>query len=378
MNNLEIVNGDDLRKFIKLPWYIYRNYPKWVPPLVAEMRRKLDPKRNPVFDYAQVKLFGVCDENRQMIGRIAVIFNPIHCEIHHEFVGFFGLFECINSIGVAERLISLASGYLRKFKCTHMIGPVNFTTNEESGLLVQGYQESPMLMCNYSPPYYADLLTACGAQKTMDLLSYRGEIDHVFPPKYARVIERVSSNNAVTVVALNRHNMSEKMPTLQEIFNSSFRDVWGFVPLSLPEMEAMGRSMAFFLEDELSWIAEYKKEAVGFILALPDMYEVLKDLGGHLFPFGIFKLLIKRRHIKGVRVIVLCVLPKYRSLGIETLLIYKVRSRMITAGYERAELSVINENNMKMRNVLERLGFKPIKRYRIYRVPISEHLDEEK
>jgi ribosomal protein S18 acetylase RimI-like enzyme len=367
------INTDrDLRRFIKLPWNIYRDYPKWIPPLISEMKHKLDSGKNPFFEYGQVKFFAVCNESHEMVGRIAAIFNPVHRYIYRESTGFFGLFECINSVDVARRLFTTANEYLSKFGCTHLAGPVNFNTNNESGLLIQGYDESPMLMCNYSPPYYAQLLSACGFSKVMDLLSYEARLGHIFPQKYLDVFKKVSKKNEINIRPFNRNQFLQEIATIREIYNGSFMDVWGFVPLSSSEAEDMGKNFISFSDDELVWIAEYKNKPVGLILALPDVNEILKDINGRLFPFGIFRFLLRRRHIRGVRVIVLCVLPMFRSKGIETLLIQKVHHRILAGGYQRAEFSVVNENNIRMRNILETFGFHLKRRYRIYQSPISK------
>ena len=370
---LEVNTDRDLRRFIKLPWGIYEKYPKWIPPLINEMKHKLNPRKNPFFEYGQVKLFGVCNESHEMMGRIAAIFNPVHRYIYRESIGFFGLFECINSVDVARGLFTTANEYLSKFGCTHLAGPVNFNTNDESGLLIEGYDESPMLMCNYSPPYYAQLLSACGFSKVMDLLSYEARLGHIFPQKYLDVFKKVSKKNEINVRPFDRKRFWQEITTIREIYNGSFADVWGFVPISSSEAEVMGKNFISFSDDNLVWIAEFKNRPAGLILALPDVNEILKDLNGRLFPFGIFKFLSRRRHIGSVRVIVLCVLPMFRSMGIETLLIHKVHQRIISGGYQRAECSVINENNIRMRKILEAFGFRLVKRYRIYQAPISKY-----
>ncbi len=374
----EINTERDLRRFIKLPWNIYRDYPKWIPPLIDEMHRKLNPGKNPFFEYGQVKLFGVCNGDSEMVGRIAAIYNPVHCEIHQESAGFFGLFESINSLEVAQELFRAASGYLSGVRCTHMVGPVNFNTHDESGLLIEGHDKSPTLMCNYSPPYYAQLLSACGFSKVMDLLSYEARFGHIFPQKYLDVFKMVSKKSEINVRPFNRNQFLQEIAVIREIYNGSFVDVWGFVPLSSSEAQDMGKNFISFSDDELVWIAEYKNKPAGLILALPDVNEILKDINGRLFPFGIFRFLLRRRHIHGVRVIVLCVLPMFRSKGIETLLIHKVHQRILSVGYQRAEFSVVNENNTRMRNILETFGFHLTKRYRIYRAPISKLIDSSR
>lgn len=372
LRTAEVLKSRDLSKFIKFPWKIYRNDSFWVPPLLREMRRKLNPEKNPFFEYGHVRLFLVFDNHQEVVGRIAAIFNPVHCEIYQERTGFFGLLECIHSIEVAKRLIEAVNSYLISFDCQKVVGPVNFTTNDASGLLIEGNKESPTIMCTYTPSYYHDLLTACGFEKAMDLFSYVGKLGHSFPEKYMKVVQRAASKKDLTTRPLDRHNISGDIAIFREIYNQSFKELWGFLPLTLSEAEEMAQSMIPFTDYDLVWIAEYKKKPVGIILALPDVNEVLKGLNGRLFPFGILKLLLRRRRIKGVRVLAFAVLPEYRSIGIEALLIYKVHTRILAGGYQRAEFSVINENNTRMRKVLEGLGFQANKRYRLYQAPIVD------
>ena len=373
----EVRENGDLRRFIRFPWTIYKNDPCWVPPLLGEMRWKLNPRKNPFLEYGQARFFLSFNDRREVVGRIAAIFNPIHCELRQERTGFFGLFECIHSVEVAKKLLKSANDYLSSFDCRKIIGPVNFNTNDEYGLLIEGHQESPMIMCNYALPYYHELLAACGFQKAMDLFSYRGKLGHSFPAKYMKVVQRVSANATVTVRPFDRRQRSRDIAMIREIYNQSFKEVWGFVPLSFREAEAMGQNMISFSDDELVWIADYNKKPVGFILALPDVNEILKNLNGRLFPLGIFKFLAKRRQIQGVRVVALAVLPEYRSIGIESLLIYRVHTRILAGGYQRAEFSVVNDNNTRMRTILEGLGFQAVKRYRLYQAPIIDQIPHE-
>ena len=183
LDAIEIRGGSNLTEFIRLPWMIYRDYPNWVPPLLKDVRRQLDPHRNPFFEYGQVKLLAVANSAGKLLGRVASILNPEHGRLHQESAGFFGLFECIDSLEVAQTLFRAAGQHLRLHHCTHMIGPVNFTTNSETGILVEGFDRSPMVMCSYSPPYYAGLLEGCGFEKSMDLFSYEGSWDRCLPPK---------------------------------------------------------------------------------------------------------------------------------------------------------------------------------------------------
>jgi len=365
----ETAGRRDLGRFIRFPHRVYRGHPNWVPPLDVELRRKLDPRRNPFFEYGQAKLFQALDETGKPAGRIAAVHNPLHREVHGEPAGFFGLFECVDDAGAARVLFEATKGYLGGFGCRVVLGPVNFSTNDDSGMLVEGHDERPMILCNYSPPYYPDLLAACGFEKAVDLLAYRGIVSHAFPPKYEAVARRAEADGAIRLRPFDRRLLDRDSELIGRIYNESFRDVWGFVPLSGPEALALGRSFAAFSDDRLVWIAEHNGEPAGFILALPDINEVLKDMGGRLLSFGIFRLLVRPR-TRGIRVIALGVVPSRRRLGIETLLIRKVHEGMQAGGYREAEFSVVMENNRRMRNLLENVGFEPAKRYRIFRSPV--------
>jgi GNAT superfamily N-acetyltransferase len=368
---VEITGGSHLTEFIRLPWRIYRKYPNWVPPLIKEVRRQLDPRRNPFFEYGQVKLLAVAGSNGKLLGRVASVVNPEHHRFHMESMGFFGLFECIDSPEVALTLFQEVKKHLFAHHCTDVIGPVNFTTNSESGILVEGFDRSPMVMCNYSPPYYGALLEGCGFEKSMDLFSYEGKWDHAFPPKYSRVVSRISSNPAISLRCFSRQNAARDIAIIRDIYNSSFREVWGFVPMSVAEAEAMGAGLIPFMDEQLIWLAEHDRRPAGVILALPDVNEILKDLNGRLFPFGMLRFLGRRRHLRKIRVVVLAVLPEFRSIGIEALLIHKVHERVLRKPYQGAEFSVVNENNKRMRSILTGFGFRVAHRYRLYRAPIA-------
>jgi ribosomal protein S18 acetylase RimI-like enzyme len=349
-----------------MPRRIYVNHPHWIPPLQSEMRRMLDARMNPFFEYGQVALFGVRDADGSLVGRIAAILNPEHEKVHGERVGFFGLIELVNDVEVARKLFASVHAYLREKDCTRVIGPVNFTTNDESGLLLEGFDRPPCFMCNYCPPYYHDLLRTCGLTKAIDTLTYEASVHHFFPLKYERVLARASANPAIVLSPFRKKQAQRDVAVIRDIYNRSFRETWGFVPMTSNEARDLADRCIAFADEYLVWIARYHGQPAGMILGLPDINRVLKKLDGRLFPFGIVTFLLQRRRIDHCRVIAFGVLPEYRSLGIETLLIEKVRRRMLEGGYRSGEFSVVMENNLRMRGVLEAFGFRLTKRFRLY------------
>jgi GNAT superfamily N-acetyltransferase len=361
----------EIEQFIRFPWKIYAGLPNWVPPLLSEMRAKLDTRKNPFFTYGRIQLFTAHDDHGSVLGRLAAIHNPRCRSCRKEQPGFFGLFECMDMPHVAGALFDAASRFLKDLSCTRLVGPVNFTTNDEVGVLIDGFENRPMIMCAYSPPYYGNLLESCGFTKCMDVFSYGARRDHPFLPRFDRVLQRISYNPAITARPFSTRDAVRDIATIQQIYNISLSTVPGFVPLLPEEAQAIGSGFLSFLDEQLIWLAEYDGRPVGFILAIPDVNEILHDLNGRLLPFGILQFYWKRRRLRNVRVVALAVLPEARSLGIETLLIQKIRDRFAAAGYVAAEFSVVNEANTSMRNLLQKCGFNITQRYRLFVRPIT-------
>lgn len=360
--------------FLKVPECIYNGASRWVQPLRQEMRRKLDPSRNPFFDDGRVQLFVAYDVSDRPCGRVAAIVNPRHETMHGEKAGFFGLFESNSDIKTARALITSTSNFLKEAGCETILGPVNLTTNDESGFLIEGYDERPTFMCNYCPPYYHELMAQCGFRKAVDTLSYMAWHGHPFPDKYYRLVRRLEGNPRITIRRFSKATATDDILTIADIYNESFKSTWGFVPMSQGEAVDLGKSLIPIADFDLVWIAYYDNQPAGAILGFPDINEILAGLNGRLLPFGFLSFLFGRGRIQGMRVAALGVKPEFRRLGLETLLIHKVHERVHTRPYKRSEFSVVMENNLKMRNLLERFGFRLCRRYRLYTRTLAEDL----
>ena len=365
----EIRAGDrmGISEFLALPRRIYSRDSPWVAPLLTEQRRKFNPTSNPFFKYGNVQLFVANNADEHPVGRIAAIFNPHHQEVHGQPAGFFGSFECTNDVTVARQLFDRVQEALSRQGCDEILGPVNLTTNDESGFLIEGYGERPTFMCNYCPGYYHELVRACGFEKAVDTLSFMAWHGHPFPDKYYRLIKRFEANPRLRIKRFDKKSAKDDILTIAGIYNESFHDTWGFVPMSDEEAMELGRGLVPIADPDLVWIAFCDDRPAGAILGFPDINEILAHLNGRLLPFGFLRFLFGQRRIQGMRVAALGVTPECRSLGIETLLIHKVHQRVHTRPYQRSEFSVVMENNHRMRNLLERFGFTCTRRYRLYR-----------
>lgn len=369
---VEVRSRKDRMGFFLLPWEIHRGEPFWVPPLRADIRAKLDPRKNPFFEYGRIRLFLVRGKNRELIARAAAVLNPRHNEKHGDRTGFFGLFESRDDPEAARRLFAAIGGTLRGWGCDRMVGPVNFTTNDESGVLIDGFDSRPAFMTSYNPPYYDALLSGCGFNKEIDLLSYGWSLDHPFPERFRSLVKSLKARSGIRIRPIDRKILGDELRKIQSVYNTGFDDVWGFVPMTAAEIDDMGKGFKMIADDDLILLAESDGQLVGFCLVLPDINDILKDLNGRLLPFGFLKLLLRKKRLRTARIMVLCVLPAYRGKGVAALLIEHLAQVGEKKGYRSAESSVIIESNFRMTRLLDSLGFNVTKRYRIYGADIPE------
>ena len=357
----------DLRRFLTLPWRIYRGNAFWVPPLLFDLKKLLNPRKHPFHQHADVQYF-LAWHGDEVVGRIAAIVNHQHVHFHDEAIGFFGFFESIDDEQVATALLTEAERWVAERGMTGMRGPMNFSTNEECGLLVDGFQYPPNIMMPYNLPYAARLIEAAGYSRAKDLLAYLidGRTDSTPPPRLVRGIERLQQEQQVTIRPINLRRFRQDVNLLLEVYNSAWERNWGFVPMSPAETDALAAQLRVVGDPNLCLLAEIKGEPVGFALALPDYNQALRHIDGRLFPFGLFKLLWHKRKINGARVLTLGLKPGFRRSGIDAMLYLRLWEEAPKNGYPLVECSWILEDNWPMRRGLERMGARLYKTYRIY------------
>lgn len=354
----------DLKSFLRLPWSIYRDDPHWVPPLLVEQRKLLDRERHPFHQHADVEYF-LARRGERVVGRIAAIVNHRHVEFHDERAGFFGFFECEDDPAAARALLSTAEDWVAERGMSRIRGPMNFSTNEECGLLVDGFDAPPMIMMTHAPPYYARLLEAAGYAKAEDLLAYLVEGDAA-PERLLRGVERIASRTEAHIRPLRMKQLDREIAAIREVYNSAWERNWGFVPMTDAEFDEMARQLRHVVDPEICLITEVDGEPVGFALALPDLNQAIRHTDGRLFPFGLFRLLWHARRVDAIRVITLGIRPEHRNKGLDAMMILRIYQRGLAKGYHRAECSWVLEDNLPMRRIMERLGGRVYKTYRVY------------
>lgn len=364
------------RAFVTFPWRVYRGDPYWVPPLISERVAFFDPRRNPFYQHAEVALF-MAQRDGEPVGTIAAVINHQHNAFHNEQVGFFGAFEVLPDREAAYALLSTARDWVRARGMTALRGPATFSTNEECGLLIEGFNDPPRILMSYNPPYYREFIESFGFQKAMDLYAYELTVE-VFnwPEKLVRVVEKLKSRAKFRVRPGDIRRFREELDRIKKVYNSAWERNWGFVPLTDAEIEHMAAQLIRFVDPDLVLIAEVDGEPIGFSLTLPDLNQALHKA----YPrpgvpewWTLLKLLYYwkvRRVVDTIRVMAMGVVEAWRAHGVSALFYYETAKAALPKGYRRAEMSWVLENNLMMNRDIQAMGGRIYKIYRIYELPL--------
>jgi GNAT superfamily N-acetyltransferase len=360
----------DLTRFIKVPFKLHRDSDRWVPPLVSERRRFLDRRKNPFFGHAEAEYF-LAERDGEVVGRITAQIDRRWDEYQGGNDGMFGFFETTNDIAVARVLIGAAAEWLRERGRERMLGPMDFTTNDECGLLIEGYDIPPMILQPWHPPYYRELLESQGLAKRMDLLMWKltmGELheETEFHPLIHAAAEKSANEHGVRIRNMRKRDLEAEMGRFMEVYNVAWGPNWGFVPVTDEEVAFQARNLKPILREEWAMIAEKDGEVVGAACTLPDINQVLAKMNGRLLPFGWLTFLRERPKIDRVRVFALGVKPEYQHWGVAAALYVRHIETAAEVGMPGGETGWILETNDPMNRAMEGMGGEIVKRYRLY------------
>ncbi|HUU02461.1 MAG TPA: N-acetyltransferase [Myxococcota bacterium] len=368
----QIDSKADRKKFVKMPWRVYRNDLRWVPPLLADKLETIDPRKNPFFGHGQAALFLAEGEDGLPLGRISAQINTLHNEYHKDKTGFFGFFECVDDEKVSGALLETAEGWLAEKGCDKVLGPESFSTNEEVGMLAEDREGPPMIMCSYNPPYYTRLVEAAGYQKAKDLYGWFYEIGKV-PEAPMQVAEAVKKHPGLTVRPTDPKNMEHDINIVRDIFNAAWSKNWGYVPWTDAEVKHSAKMMKMIMIPELTAIAEVDGKPAGMMLAFPNINEAIKDLNGRLFPTGlaklVWRLMLGRYKFKGARLFLLGIKPEFRGNvlgGLSVLLYVRAHRAALKLGMKTGETGWTLEDNKKINAGIQFMGGRLGKIYRVY------------
>jgi GNAT superfamily N-acetyltransferase len=354
--------------FIGLPYSLHRRDQQWVPALRRDVRTLLSRRKNPFFEHAEAEYL-LARRGSEVVGRIAAIHNRLHNECHGDDVGFFGFFECVDDAAVAGALFDAASAWLKPRGLGTLRGPTSFSTNDECGLLVDGFDTPPVLMMPHNPRYYPGLIESAGFTRVKDLLAYQRTADPL-PARLVEGAQRLESRYGIRLRSLDIKRFDSEVACIKQLYNSAWERNWGFVPLTDHEIDHLAAQLRPVVVSDLGAFAEAGGKTIGFAVALPDLNQALKaNPSGRLFP-GVVKLLWASRRITRLRVMLLGTLPEWRGRGVDALLYKRIWEQGRAKGLRWAEAGWILEDNQPMRNGLMRMGFEVYKTYRLYDRPL--------
>lgn len=373
MTDIITVSGkQQLKTFIDFPHDLYQDDPYYVPELFIAQRDMLSPGKHPFYEHGKVQPF-LAYKNGKLVGRIAAIINGNHNTIKGTKDGFFGFFDTINDKEVSDKLLATAENWVKEQGMNQIIGPTNFSTNDTCGLLIKGFEGSPQAMMTYNKPYYLDLIEGYGFSKLVDLNAYQyiaGQYNDRSAKLVAGLEDRLN-RGGITIRKINMKKFAEEKAALRVVYNNAWDKNTGFVAMTDKEFDYTANDLKLVLDTDLCYIAEKDGKVIAFGLAIPNINEVLiKVKRGRLLPFGIFKILLGKRKIKGIRIILLGVMEGYRRLGIEACFYGRMIQVFQEKNYQYAEASWTLENNDMVNRAIENIGGELYRVYRMFKKAI--------
>lgn len=360
----------DLKTFIRFPWKVYAGDPNWVPPLITDVKTKLDSRKNPFFEHTERELF-LARRGGDITGRVIALLDRNHNDFHGEKVVFYGMYESLNDRATAAALLNAAAAWGKERGMDTLRGTVNLSLNDECAFLAEGFDTPPSVMMPYNPRYYLDLMEACGQVKAKDMYAFLLTGDRVTDAKVKAIVQKIQSATTVVCRPIRLKNWQEEADKIIHVYNHAWEKNWGFVPWTDHEMKHMVKSLKSIADPDLVILAEDQGRTVGFGFGLPNYNEILAKLDGRLLPFGIFKFLLGRKKIRSMRMLVFGILKEYRASGVSYLLAAEMVRQGMRKGYRWAELSWTLEDNDAVNKFAASLGGRIYKKYRIYEKKIG-------
>lgn len=360
----------DLSLFIDLPWKLYADYPRWMPPLKFELTKRLDVRKNSFFKKGRGQLF-LAKKGDEVVGRISASIDPVNMKKSENREGNFGCYESIKDMDVAQALVGAGLNWLKENNVSKVIGPIHFRLEDPyPGFLVDGHQCYPYFMMAYSMPYYPKQMDELGFEKVMDLYSYEVDKDCPLPKELSEKAEEASKIEGLRLRNINMKNLYADAEIIGDIFNEALSSNWGHVPFTKGYVRKMAKDLKMLADPRIIFIAEVKGRPVGAVINLPNYNDLLGDLNGSIFPRGIMRILFQKKRIKSLRGYAMAVRNEFQGSGLGCLLTKESFIAGRAAGYERGEVTWVLGNNSSMNKLAEFMGGNCNKTYRLYQMDL--------
>jgi GNAT superfamily N-acetyltransferase len=371
----EAVSGrGDLKAFIDLPYRLHANHPQWVPPLRLERWMFLSRRMNAFFAHGEAEYF-LARRDGRVVGRVSAQVNHAFNDAQGKRWGWFGFIEFEEDPEALSALLDAAAAWLRERGCERMVGPADFTMNDESGVLIEGFERRPILRQPWHPPYYQQLIEAGGMEKAMDLLMWNLEVsdrERVLPVIFD-LADKVESDHGIRVRHMRRLSLRKELDSFAEVYNAAWAQNWDFVPYSKKDLDALAQELHLVFDKHWAFIAERidTGEVVAMAMSFPDVNQVLAKMKGRLLPFGWWYFLRKGTITDRVRVGFLGVKPEYQHTGVAAKLYVEHFNAAAVRPQSGGEMGWILETNTAMNRGMEAMGGRVVERYRVYERTLS-------
>jgi GNAT superfamily N-acetyltransferase len=362
----EVRGLGELRRFVELPYRLHAGTP-WVPQLKLERYQFLTRRLNPYFTHGTARYF-LARRGEEVVGRVTAQIDFAFNEFHGSRWGMFGFLEFEDDQEVLEALLGAAEAWCRERGCERMVGPMDFQMNDESGVLIEGFELEPMIRQPWHPPYYQQRCEAAGLTKAMDLFSWdlhiadRKNMNPILP----EIAERARTKYGITIRKMSRRNLRRELDEFANVYNAAWSKNWGFVPYSKADLDGYAVDLQLVYDRDWFMIAEQDGKTIAMAITIPDINQVYQRMHGRLLPFGWFHYLNRGRVIDRVRVGFLGVLPEYQHTGVAAALYLEHFHIAESTPRHGGEASFILEINTAMNRGLEAMGGRIVKRWRVY------------
>ena len=358
----------DRRDFVELPFRLHATGTPWIPPLRIERRLFLSPRFNAFFKHGEAELF-LARRDARVVGRLSAQIDLHFNAFHDNAWGMFGFLELEEDPEVLRALLDAAAEWLRARGRDRMVGPMDFTMNDESGVLVDGFDREPMLRQPWHPPYYKRLCEEAGLEKAMDLLIWELRISdrEKILPIIRKLADELGPKHGITIRKMSRRRLRRELDAFAEIYNEAWSNNWGFVPYTKEDLDAYVQELHLVFDREWFMVAENSdSETVGVGITIPDINQVLKRMGGRVLPFGWWHYLRRRRIMDRCRIGFLGVKPAYQHTGVAAGLYMENFAMAEATPIKWGEAGWVLETNTGLNRGMEALGGRISKRYRVY------------
>ena len=360
-----VTSWRDRREFVELPYRLHSSSGVWVPPLRLERHIFLMRSQNAFFSHGDAQLFLAWRDGR-VVGRLSAQYDDNFEDPRR---GMFGFLELEDAPDILPGLLEAAAIWLRAHGRNHMVGPMDFTMNDECGVQVEGFERMPFIKQPWHPPYYAARCEEAGLSKAVDLFMYELVIDDrsKILPVVFKLAEQVSSRHGIRIRRMSRRSLRRDLDRFAEVYNEAWSENWGFVPYTERDLDVYAQELQLVFDRNWFMVAETESgETAAIALTVPDVNQVLAKMNGRLLPLGWWHYLRKSRTIDRVRVGFLGVKHAYQHTGVAAALYVEHFDTATRVAQKWGEMGWILESNRNMNRAMEAMGGRVVRRFRVY------------